>query len=46
MQKNENSNVVVLGNFDGVHLGHKKLIKSAINYAKDNNLKTVIYISI
>ena len=44
MQKNENSNVVVLGNFDGVHLGHKKLIKSAINYAKDNNLKTVIYI--
>ena len=44
MQKNYNTNVVILGNFDGVHLGHKKLIKSAINYAKENNLKTVIYI--
>ncbi|WP_197407525.1 bifunctional riboflavin kinase/FAD synthetase [Caviibacter abscessus] len=44
MQVIENNNVVILGNFDGVHIGHKKLINEAIIYAKKNKLKTLIYI--
>ena len=35
---------VALGNFDGVHLGHQKIIKSCIQYAKKNNLRSLIYI--
>lgn len=35
--------LVVLGNFDGVHLGHQKLINSAIEFAKDNNYECIIY---
>ena len=27
-------NVIVLGNFDGVHIGHKALIEKAGEYAK------------
>ncbi|VWL85469.1 bifunctional riboflavin kinase/FAD synthetase [Oceanivirga miroungae] len=36
-------NLVILGNFDGVHLAHKYLIEKAIEYAKENNLKTIVY---
>lgn len=35
--------VVILGNFDGVHLGHLELINSAIKKAKSLNLKTILY---
>lgn len=28
--------VIILGNFDGVHIGHQKLIQMAIDYAKNN----------
>lgn len=34
---------VALGNFDGVHLGHRQIIKSAVNYARDNHIKACIY---
>lgn len=44
MQTLKNNSVVILGNFDGVHIGHQKLINEAIKYAKLNNLKTIIYI--
>lgn len=35
--------VIILGNFDGVHIGHQKLIQMAIDYAKKNNMKTMVY---
>lgn len=43
MPKFENKMVVILGNFDGVHRGHMELINSAIKYAKERNLKTLLY---
>ena len=33
---------LALGYFDGVHLGHQKVIKSAVNYAKENNTKSAV----
>lgn len=35
--------VVILGNFDGLHLGHQMLFKAAKNLAKMHNLKTVVF---
>lgn len=42
-QLNENKNLsLALGYFDGVHLGHQEVIKTAVNYAKENNLKSAV----
>lgn len=35
--------VVILGNFDGIHIGHQKLFKVAQKIAKEKNLKTVLF---
>ena len=35
--------VVVLGNFDGVHIAHQALIKKAVEIGSISNLKVVIY---
>lgn len=38
--KNSNKNVVLaLGNFDGVHIGHKKILESAIGYARKHGMR-------
>lgn len=35
--------VIVLGNFDGVHLGHKRLIESCVDRAKALGLKSLCF---
>ena len=35
--------VLTIGNFDGVHLGHKELINTVIQYAKETNKSSVLY---
>ena len=37
--KNIKSSILLIGNFDGVHLGHKKLIEEAQKYKKKYKLK-------
>lgn len=40
---NKNLNLsLALGFFDGVHLGHKKVIKSAVDFAKRNGIKSAV----
>ncbi len=34
---------VTLGNFDGIHLGHQKLISTVKEYSKRDNLKSVVF---
>ena len=34
---------VALGNFDGVHIGHQKLIHSTVESCKENNLSSIIF---
>ncbi|MFI4984053.1 MAG: bifunctional riboflavin kinase/FMN adenylyltransferase [Rickettsiales bacterium] len=33
---------VALGNFDGVHLGHQEIIKTAVSSAKSKNIKSAV----
>lgn len=35
--------VVAIGKFDGLHLGHKKVLAEVVNQAQKNNLKSVVY---
>lgn len=37
-----NRSVVTIGTFDGVHIGHKKILERLISVATDNNLDSII----
>lgn len=38
----QQSSVVTIGTFDGVHIGHQKIIKRLVNLAKEKNLQAVV----
>jgi len=39
IKKDHKNSVIAIGNFDGLHLGHQKVLKKAKQKAKINNLK-------
>jgi len=39
----QNKNIVILGNFDGIHIGHQIILQKAVKKAKEKNLKTIVY---
>ena len=39
IKKNHKGSIILIGNFDGVHLGHQKLFKLAQSYKEEYNLK-------
>ena len=39
IQKIKKGSIILIGNFDGLHLGHQKLFKLAQSYKKNYNLK-------
>lgn len=41
IEKNKNI-AIALGYFDGVHIGHRKIIKNLIRLSKENNLKSAV----
>ena len=38
INKKHKNSVIAIGNFDGVHVGHQKVLKQAYKKAKKNNL--------
>lgn len=38
-----NQTVVAIGKFDGVHIGHRRLISEAVSIAKQNNIRSLVY---
>ena len=39
----KNETAIALGYFDGVHLGHRAVIQSAVAYAKENSLEPALF---
>lgn len=42
--KSKIGTVVALGNFDGVHIAHKEIIKSAVLYARENSFNSGVLV--
>lgn len=42
MKENHKESVVTIGTFDGLHLGHQKIIKKLTKFAKENNFQSVV----
>ena len=42
-QRLNKKNVVVLGKFDGVHVGHQKLIETAVSIAHEKGMEALVY---
>jgi len=40
--RNNVNSVVTIGTFDGVHIGHQKIVKRLIKVAKKNNLQSTV----
>jgi len=40
--KNKLKSAITIGTFDGVHIGHKKIIERLTSVAKENNLESII----
>ncbi|CEH35262.1 bifunctional riboflavin kinase/FAD synthetase [Romboutsia lituseburensis] len=40
---NKNKSVITIGNFDGLHKGHQVLIKETVDYAKKNNIQSIVF---
>ena len=43
LYENYSGCVIALGTFDGIHLGHLDIIKTAKNYAEKNNVKSIVF---
>ena len=39
---NLSDSVLILGFFDGIHIGHRNVLRSAVSYAKTNGLRSVL----
>ncbi|MFA5779172.1 MAG: riboflavin biosynthesis protein RibF [Elusimicrobiota bacterium] len=42
MKKKVTRSVIAIGMFDGVHLGHRRVLKTAVDYARNYNSETVV----
>lgn len=40
---NKNKSIITIGNFDGLHKGHQVLIKETVDYAKKNNIQSIVF---
>ena len=43
IKKNHKNSIILIGNFDGVHLGHQKLFNLAQKYKKKYSLKIGVF---